>query len=196
MNRAGFIACCWLAGSAWLLGDGLAEASELTWREPVEIAFGQALQGPWRMNASQFLYIDDPTVAFGPNGETGLVWVDNARRDVVFQVLEADGSNRFPEAVNVSRTPKVFSWLPRFAFGEGDEVFVLWQEIVFAGGSHGGEIFFARSEDGGASFSQPINLSHTIGGAGKGRIKQGRAAKLTSETVHFAEKPRHARGHP
>lgn len=34
------------------------------------------------------------------------------------------------------------------------KVYVLWQEIVFSGGSHGGEIFFARSTDGGKSFTR------------------------------------------
>lgn len=171
MTKPRLFASCWLAGSLWLLG-GLAAASEVAWQERIEIDSGQAFQGPWRMNASQFLYVDDPSVAFGPRGETGLVWVDNAQRDVLFQVLEPDGSQRFTEAVNVSRTPHVFSWLPRLVFGENGKVFVLWQEIVFAGGSHGGEIFFARSDDGGASFSAPVNLSNTTGGAGKGRLTE------------------------
>src|SRR5690606_8162487 len=35
---------------------------------------------------------------------------------------------------------------------------------------HGGEMFFARSSDGGATFGKPINLSRSIGGDGKGRI--------------------------
>ena len=50
------------------------------------------------------------------------------------------------------------------------EVFILWQEIVFSGGSHGGEIFFARSTDGGRTFSAPFNLSNDIAGSGKGRL--------------------------
>ncbi len=170
MNQTAFVRACSIA--SLLLLVGCADASDIAWLERIEIDSGQAFQGPWRMNESQFLYVDDPSVAFGPDGETGVVWVDNAQRDVLFQMLEADGSKRFAEPVNVSRTPNVFSWLPRFVFGEEDDVFVLWQEIVFAGGSHGGEIFFARSEDGGASFSQPINLSNTTGGAGKGRLTQ------------------------
>jgi hypothetical protein len=50
------------------------------------------------------------------------------------------------------------------------DVYVLWQEIVFSGGSHGGDIFFARSLDGGATFGKPVNLSASRGGDGKGRI--------------------------
>jgi hypothetical protein len=47
---------------------------------------------------------------------------------------------------------------------------VLWQEILFSGGSHGGDILFARSTDGGRTFSAPRNLSHDRAGSGKGRL--------------------------
>lgn len=73
--------------------------------------------------------------------------------------------------MNVTQTPGIFTWLPRIAADpDGDEVFALWQEIVFSGGSHGGEILFARSTNGGRTFSEPINLSNTTAGCGKGRI--------------------------
>ncbi len=49
-------------------------------------------------------------------------------------------------------------------------MYALWQEIVFSGGSHGGEIFFAKSTDGGKTFDEPVNLSNTEAGAGKGRF--------------------------
>lgn len=76
--------------------------------------------------------------------------------------------------MNVSRSPEVLSWLPRLVLSpvHPGEVYVLWQELVFSGGSHGGEIYFARSRDGGASFSQPLNLSLSTGGDGKGRINK------------------------
>src|SRR5690606_19367164 len=38
--------------------------------------------------------------------------------------------------------------------------------------SHGGEIFFSRSDDGGKSFSRPLNLSGTEAGDGKGRLTE------------------------
>jgi hypothetical protein len=56
------------------------------------------------------------------------------------------------------------------ASSDASHVYVLWQEIVFSGGTHGGEIFFARSTNGGKTFSDAINLSNTIAGDGKGRI--------------------------
>lgn len=76
--------------------------------------------------------------------------------------------------MNISRSPRIFSWLPRMLLTSTDptEIYLLWQEIVFSGGSHGGEIFFARSTDGGKTFSSPLNLSNDIAGSGKGRITQ------------------------
>ena len=144
MNQTAFVRACLIAGLLLLVG--CADASDIAWQERIEIDSGQAFQGPWRMNESQFLYVDDPSVAFCPHGGTGVVWVDNAQRDVLFQVLEADGSPRFPEAVNVSRTPNVFSWLPRFVFGEDEAVFVLWHPLGTG---------FVLSSDGGERFSEP-----------------------------------------
>jgi hypothetical protein len=153
-----------------------AEATPIVWGDAVEIAAGGAHRGPWRMNASDFRFVDDPAVAAGPGGHVAVVWVDQARKDVLFQLLERDGTRRLESPANVSRSPRVFSWLPRVVVAGEDaaEVNVLWQEIVFSGGSHGGEIFFARSRDGGRSFSEPVNLSRTPAGAGKGRLSPER----------------------
>ena len=84
-----------------------------------------------------------------------LAWVDQGRKDVFFQRVDEG------PAVNVSRSPETFSWLPRVALAPGNprNIVILWQEIIFSGGSHGGEMLFARSEDAGASFSAPLNLS-------------------------------------
>ncbi len=80
-------------------------------------------------------------------------------RDIFTLPLKGKAALHHGAPVNISRSPRVISWLPRLAVSptELDEVFILWQEIVFSGGSHGGEIFFARSFDGGASFSEPLN---------------------------------------
>ena len=152
----------------------VSDQSALRWQSPEAIAEGDAWQGPWRMNASDFRYVDDPTVAMNSAGRLAIAWVDQARQDVLLEARAADGSPLAPEPVNVSRSPDVFSWLPRVILGEGDAVYVLWQEIVFSGGSHGGEIFFARSLDGGRSFDAPRNLSNTVAGAGKGRLDRDR----------------------
>jgi hypothetical protein len=151
---------------------GQTDMSAVAWDEKVEVDSGAAFQGPWRMNESEFHFVDDPTVAISANGLAGVAWVDQARKDVLLQVYDADGATRLAEPTNVSRSPHTFSWLPRLVIGDDDarNIYILWQEIVFSGGSHGGEIFFARSTDGGRTFSDPINLSNTPAGAGKGRL--------------------------
>jgi hypothetical protein len=150
--------------------EGLPEG--IAWREPTVVAAGGGLRGPWRMNESEYDYLDDATVAIDGAGTVAVAWVDQRLQDVLLQIYDRDGNPRFDAPVNVSRSSEIFSWLPRVAFiGEGSaEIAVLWQEIVFSGGSHGGDIFFARSADGGQTFSQPLNLSNTLGGAGKGRL--------------------------
>jgi hypothetical protein len=124
------------------------------------------------MNESEFHYVDDPAVAIDERGMIAVAWADQSRQDIFFQVYEPNGGKRFKKPVNISRSPEVFSWLPRMVLTSSDpsRVYILWQEIVFSGGTHGGEIFFARSTDGGKTFSKPLNLSKTIAGAGKGRL--------------------------
>lgn len=141
------------------------------WGAPVEIASGGGTKGPWRQNESNYDYVDDGTIALDTLGAAYVAWVDQRGKDVFFQVYERNGKPRFKQPVNVSRTPAVFSWLPRIALApRSNDVYVVWQEIVFSGGSHGGEIFFVRSRDGGASFGKPVNLSNSVAGDGKGRI--------------------------
>ncbi len=149
------------------------ERGEFRWLDSLEVASGNAYRGPWRMNESDFHYVDDPDVALATD-RTAVVWVDNERQDVFLQVFD-DDQPLFDDPTNVSRSPNVFSWLPRVEFADdGETVYVLWQEIAFTGGSHGGEILFARSTDGGNTFDSPINLSNTTAGAGKGRTSPER----------------------
>jgi hypothetical protein len=124
-----------------------------------EIATGGGERGPWRQNDSRYDYVDDPAVAIDEQGRAAVAWVDQRGKDVLLG------------GVNVSRSPATFSWLPRLALA-GNRVLVLWQEIIFSGGSHGGEILFARSEDAGKSFSAPLNLSDSPAGDGKGRVTE------------------------
>jgi hypothetical protein len=160
--------------SALLLAhaSGLRAESAMTWQEPLVIASGGGYQGPWRMNESDFDYVDAPSAAIDAAGATAVVWVDQARKNVLFQRYSSNGEAQLAEPVDVSRTPQVFSWLPRIALSPSrpDAVYVLWQEIIFSGGSHGGDILFARSDDGGRSFGEARNLSDDRAGAGKGRV--------------------------
>ena len=150
-----------------------ADAVPVAWEPPVEIASGDAYRGPWRMNESVFDFVDDPTVAMNDAGYVGVAWADHPQQDIFFQLYGPDNEPRLDEPVNVSRSPGIFSWLPRMVVTDGNEpdVYLLWQDIVFyPESSHGGEIIFARSTDGGSSFDAPINLSDTVAGAGKGRL--------------------------
>lgn len=143
----------------------------LVWQEAIEVASGDAHQGPWRMNRSRFYYVDDPAVDIAGDGSVGVVWVDNRGQNVLFQKLDARSEPVLDAPVDVSRSAGTFSWLPKIVVsGDGESVFVLWQEIVFSGGSHGGEAFFSRSTDGGRTFSEPLNLSGSLAGDGKGRL--------------------------
>jgi hypothetical protein len=143
------------------------------WIGVTEVANGRAEKGPWQQNDSRYDYVDDPTVAIDAAGAIDLAWVDQKSKDIFFQKFSNEGA-RQGAPVNVSRSPATFSWLPRLVTmpGEPKKIFMLWQEIIFSGGSHGGDILFASSDDGGASFSAPRNLSMSVGGDGKGRINR------------------------
>jgi hypothetical protein len=153
-------------------GNAPAEPRPIAWSAPIEIANGGGEKGPWQQNDSRFDYVDDPSVVLEPSGAADVVWVDHRTKDVHFQIFERDGTARLAKPVNISNTPAVFSWLPRIARSPArpKDLYVLWQEIVFSGGTHGGEIFFARSTDGGATWAAPANLSRSVNGDGKGRI--------------------------
>ena len=92
---------------------GQAEPSEVTWGERIEVASGDAYQGPWRMNESEFHYVDDPTVTINEAGVVGLAWADQSRQDIFFQIYGPDGQKRFEAPVNVSKSPRVFCRLGR-----------------------------------------------------------------------------------
>lgn len=142
----------------------------LAWSGAVEIASGRGERGPWQQNESRYDYVDDPAVALDTAGTAYVAWVDQGKKDVFLRRVEANGA-ALGEPVNVSRSPASFSWLPRVALGPDRTVHVLWQEILFTGGSHGGDMLIARSRDGGATFDAPINLSGgSRGGDGKGRV--------------------------
>jgi hypothetical protein len=147
-------------------------AAPLAWLGSTEIATGRGEQGPWQQNESRYDYVDDPSVAIDSRGAMAVAWVDQSRKAVLLQRFGPDGAKLFDRPVDVSRQPRTFSWLPRLAFAPDapDRLYVLWQEIIFSGGWHGGDILLARSDDGGRSFAAPLNLSTSKGGDGKGRI--------------------------
>jgi hypothetical protein len=150
------------------------EPAAITWSAAIVIARGGGEKGPWQQNESPYDYVDDPTVVIAADGTADVAWVDQRGKDVWFQRFAPDGTARRADPVNLSGTPAVFSWLPRLARSPSPaaprDLYVLWQEIVFSGGTHGGEIYFARSTDDGAAWSAPANLSRSVPGDGKGRV--------------------------
>lgn len=144
----------------------------MAWQAPIEVDQGRGERGPWRQNDSRYDFVDDLAVALAPDGAATLAWVDQADKAVLSRTLSADGQWVQAAPVDVSRQPDTFSWLPRVARvpDAPQRVLVQWQEIIFSGGSHGGEMMVARSADGGDHFSAPVNLSRSPGGDGKGRV--------------------------
>jgi hypothetical protein len=124
------------------------------------------------MNESEFRWVDDPAVALSTTGDALVVWADQSQKDLFFQRFDAANRRQLPRPTRVSNSPATFSWLPRIVVSANapEQLFVLWQEILFSGGSHGGDILFARSTDGGRTFSEPLNLSQSLAGDGKGRL--------------------------
>lgn len=168
-------------GMRWILAAGLSQAvfaatpsGAVSFDGSIEIARGRGERGPWQQNESRYDYVDDPAVAIDDAGRISVAWVDQRRKDILFRRFSGTAPIGHGETINISRTPETFSWLPRIVLSpeKPDRIFILWQEIIFSGGSHGGEILFSRSEDGGKTFSAPLNLSNSIGGDGKGRIKR------------------------
>ncbi|GGX77008.1 hypothetical protein GCM10007160_00200 [Litchfieldella qijiaojingensis] len=167
---------------------GSEENAGIVWRDALEVATGEAHMGPWRMNESDFRYVDDASIALHQDGMAAVVWADQTRQDVFLQRYDRNGEPQLDAPANVSRSGDTFSWLPRVVMtaDEPDTIYVLWQEIIFSGGSHGGEILFAHSRDGGETFSEPVNLSNTRNGAGKGRLT---AQRWDNGSLDLAEGP-------
>ena len=65
---------------------GQTDPSGLTWGEKIEVASGGGFRGPWRMNESEHDYVDDPTVAINEQSFVGVVWADQSRQDIFFQI--------------------------------------------------------------------------------------------------------------
>lgn len=160
--------------AACLLACAAVGAAEIRWQAPVEIARGGGERGAWQQNDSRYDFVDDATVAWSPRGELAVAWVDQRRKAVLLARYAADGTAIAGSRVDVSRQPRTFSWLPRLAWAPDNagRLHALWQEIIFSGGSHGGEILFASSGNGGRSFAPAMNLSRSREGDGKGRINR------------------------
>ena len=87
MTKISLIVAVFLTHALLGLGPSpcLSAASlKVTWQERMLIAAGGGYQGPWHMNASVYDYVDDPAVALDAQGAIGVVWADQARKDIFF----------------------------------------------------------------------------------------------------------------
>src|SRR5687768_565314 len=97
MLRRGIFPSGSVVASAVLLGaclDNGPSADETDfWAgiKPVQVASGPARLGPWRMNNSDFDYVDDATVAVTSDGHVGVAWVDQRQQEVYFQMYTPAG---------------------------------------------------------------------------------------------------------
>jgi hypothetical protein len=99
LSRTGCLSAIFLA--SWAAAFSAAPASRephpsgVAWEERIKVASGAAYQGPWRMNESQFLYVDDPTVAINEEKVVAVAWADQSRKDIFLQIYEPEGQRRF-----------------------------------------------------------------------------------------------------
>lgn len=161
--------------AALLIGSAYVVAAPVSWHGATEVARGPGEKGAWQQNDSRYRYVDDPAVTIDSLGNVSIAWADQSRKSIFFQRYAANGHAQLAQPVNVSGNPDTFSWLPRLVQAPDvpARIYVLWQEIIFSGGSHGGDMLFSRSDNYGRSFTRPINLSRSKAGAGKGRINAG-----------------------
>ena len=90
------------------------------------------------------------------------VWMDDSSGnfDILFS-KSTDGGNTFGVPVNISGT-RQDSGYPQFTV-DGNNVYVSWTETMT---DKNYDVYFAKSTDGGKSFSQPLNISNTPGASG------------------------------
>jgi hypothetical protein len=102
----------------------------------------------------------DPRIAISERN-IYIVWEDynlgNSTQSEIMLIRSTNGGENFASAENLSDSPGE-STDPRIAASEGN-VFIVWEDAS----SGNSEIKFARSSDGGASFSNPKNLSNNNG---------------------------------
>ncbi len=101
-----------------------------------------------------------PALALGANGTLYAAWSEASglATDVVLS-RSVDGGASFSESIDISRSPGVPSVDPAIAVDRHGAITCLWHEVI----PRDTEVFMARSEDGGRSFTVPLNFSRTPG---------------------------------
>src|SRR6266851_1277566 len=103
-----------------------------------------------------------PRIAVDSSGNINVVWMDNVvgstSGDILFS-RSADGGATFSSLKKLS-TNSVQSFFPLIAVDSNGSINVIWHSFV---GSLGNvDVFFSRSNDGGATFSAPTDISSNL----------------------------------
>lgn len=102
--------------------------------------------------------VTTPTVAFDSTGRLWRVWVEGQK---VLVSSSADLGRTYRPPVAVTREPEKVDAngesRPKIAIGPGGEVFVSWTR--YGTRAYTGDIRFARSVDGGRTFSAPRTIN-------------------------------------
>ncbi|HEX5424326.1 MAG TPA: PKD domain-containing protein [Candidatus Acidoferrales bacterium] len=96
----------------------------------------------------------NPQMGLDAKGNINLVWEDNMPSDIYF-ARSNNGGGSFSSPVNISNNGG-FSVDPFLTVDGGGNVSVAWEDDT----PGNKDIFFSRSTDSGATFSEPINLSN------------------------------------
>jgi hypothetical protein len=98
----------------------------------------------------------DPYVASSNDMNIYVVWRDNsAGTEQIYFKRSTDGGASFGDTINLSDSFNTQSTLPSLTL-LNENVYTAWTEGPF----NGGEVYYRRSTDGGASFDETVNLSN------------------------------------
>lgn len=119
----------------------------------------------------------DPAFAVDSKGTLYAAWWELVRRmGEIFISRSLDGGATWSPATNVSNTP-LGSEFPSLAVGPQDQLYLVWEDLSVVPLS--GEVVFAKSSDGGGTWSSPINVSKTRSFSTRPSIAVGPTGSIT-----------------
>lgn len=109
---------------------------------------------------------EDKTLRVG--NTTYVIWAegDEDNTDIYMKISHNNGLS-FSDPINLSNNPASLSYNPDIEESNGN-VYIVWEDD--SGISGNTDIFFIKSSDGGATFSERKNLSNDPSGSGEPRI--------------------------